>query len=101
MSDAEVAFLDPKGDGKVSLLELQDALRLAHRAQELSLDSDTDSPFAVLAKDNDICWGGGRPDDITVVVSRVVDPTKEPQEAFTAYTGPGTAPVAITQLPDE
>ena len=53
------------------------ARRLAHRAQELSLDNETDSPFAVLAKDNDICWGGGRPDDITVIVSRIIDPTEE------------------------
>ena len=44
--------------------------------QELSLDNETDSPFAILAKDNDICWGGGRPDDITVIVSRVIDPTE-------------------------
>jgi hypothetical protein len=46
-------------------------------AQELSLDNEIDSPFAILAKDNDICWGGGRPDDITVIVSRVIDPTEE------------------------
>jgi len=76
------------------------ARRLAHRAQELSLDNEIDSPFAILAKDNDICWGGGRPDDITVIVSRVIDPTEEePPPSFSAFTGPGTPPAAITELP--
>ena len=76
------------------------ASRLAHRAQQLSLDGETDSPFAILAKDNDICWGGGRPDDITVIVSRVIDPTEEePPPSFSAFTGPGTPPSAITELP--
>ena len=66
--------------------------------------------FAILAKDNGTCWGGGRPDDITVIVSRVIDPTHAPTEeggrteesppSFTAYTtGPGTPPPAITELP--
>ena len=68
--------------------------------QELSLDNEIDSPFAILAKDNDICWGGGRPDDITVIVSRVIDPTEEePPPIFSAFTGPGTPPPAITELP--
>ena len=68
--------------------------------QELSLDNEIDSPFAILAKDNDICWGGGRPDDITVIVSRVIDPTEEePPPSFSAFTGPGTPPPAITELP--
>jgi len=76
------------------------ARRLAYRAQELSLDNEIDSPFAILAKDNDICWGGGRPDDITVIVSRVIDPTEEePPPSFSAFTGPGTPPAAITELP--
>ncbi len=60
-----------------------------------------ESPFAILAKDNDICWGGGRPDDITVIVSRVIDPAEEQLQAFSAYTGPGNAPAAITELPTE
>ena len=43
-------------------------------------------------QDNDIMWGGGRPDDITVVVSTVVDTTKNHKpELFAAYTGPGTS----------
>ena len=75
------------------------ARRLAHRARELSLDTDTDSPFAVLAKDNDICWGGGRPDDTTVIVARVVDPeegTRPPP--FDAYTGPGEPPDQMLRM---
>ena len=39
-------------------------------AVEAALDKSTDSPFAILAKDNDILWSGGRPDDITVLVGR-------------------------------
>lgn len=80
----------------------QIAQQLAHRAHALSLDTEVDSPFATLAKENDILWGGGRPDDITVIVSRVVDPTETPAAApapFAAVTGPGEAPPAITELP--
>lgn len=69
---------------------------LASRAQELSLDKSVDSPFALLAKDNDILWGGGRPDDITVIVTRIVDTTRESKPAsFTAITGPGPAPEEV------
>ena len=49
------------------------ACRLAERARELSLDDAVDSPFAILAKENDIMWGGGMPDDITVVAARVYE----------------------------
>ena len=38
--------------------ELADTL--CKRARENSLDPNKDSPFAVLAKDNDIMWSGGR-----------------------------------------
>ena len=48
------------------------AVRLVRKARELSLDKQRDSPFAILAKENDIMWGGGMPDDTTVVVARVV-----------------------------
>ena len=41
-------------------------------AREVSLDPSTDSPFAILAKDNDIMWSGGMPDDCTVIVAHVV-----------------------------
>ncbi len=50
--------------------ELADTL--CRRARELSLDQRRDSPFAILAKENDIMWGGGMPDDCTVVAIRVV-----------------------------
>lgn len=48
------------------------AKQLVERARELSLIQDRDSPFAVLAKENDIMYGGGMPDDTTVVVARVI-----------------------------
>jgi len=48
------------------------AIRLVRKARVLSLDKQRDSPFAILAKENDIMWGGGMPDDTTVVVARVV-----------------------------
>jgi protein phosphatase PTC7 len=41
------------------------------KARELSLDKERDSPFAILAKENDVMWGGGMPDDTSVVVARV------------------------------
>lgn len=46
--------------------------KLVNRAYELSLDKSVDSPFARLAKENDIMWSGGMPDDITVIAARVV-----------------------------
>lgn len=48
------------------------ATSLCNLAREKSLDSATDSPFAILAKENDIMWSGGMPDDCTVVVAHVV-----------------------------
>ena len=53
--------------------EALDALarRMVEKARELSLDTKRDSPFALLAKENDIMWGGGMPDDTTVVVARL------------------------------
>jgi len=50
------------------------AEQLVLKARELSLDKQRDSPFAILAKENDILWGGGMPDDTTVIVARVVTP---------------------------
>lgn len=47
------------------------AEQLTQKARLLSLDKHKDSPFALLAKENDIMWGGGMPDDTTVVVARV------------------------------
>ena len=45
---------------------------LCERARENSLDNTVDSPFALLAKENDIMWSGGMPDDCTVVAMHVV-----------------------------
>lgn len=47
------------------------AERLVRKAREYSVDKQRDSPFAILAKENDIMWGGGMPDDTTVIVGRV------------------------------
>jgi protein phosphatase PTC7 len=58
---------DAKGDSSVNVL----AENLVRRARELSIDTSVDSPFALLAKENDILWGGGMPDDTTVVAMRV------------------------------
>ena len=52
------------------------AKQLVLKARTYSLDTQRDSPFAVLAKDNDIMWGGGMPDDTTVVVARIYDVNK-------------------------
>lgn len=55
-------------------LRLQNlAKRLVHKARAYSVDTQRDSPFALLAKENDIMWGGGMPDDTSVVVARVFD----------------------------
>jgi protein phosphatase PTC7 len=49
---------------------------LCQKARENSLDNTIDSPFALLAKENDIMWSGGMPDDCTVLAMHVVG--KEP-----------------------
>ena len=36
------------------------AVKLCEKAREKSLDTTTDSPFAILAKENDIMWSGGK-----------------------------------------
>jgi protein phosphatase PTC7 len=48
------------------------AERLVKKARENSLDSSLDSPFAILAKENDIMWSGGMPDDCIVIAMHVV-----------------------------
>jgi len=48
------------------------ARALTAKAYEMSLSRTVDSPFAILAKESMIMWSGGRPDDITVVCSRVM-----------------------------
>ena len=47
------------------------AERLCEEARRRSLDDTIDSPFALLAKENDVMWGGGMPDDVTVVCLEV------------------------------
>lgn len=63
------------GVSEESISEL--ANLLVQRARENSLRSDIDSPFAMLAKENDIMWSGGMPDDCTVLAMHIVgrDPT--------------------------
>jgi len=48
------------------------AQRIAIRARENSINNQVDSPFAILAKENDIMWSGGMPDDCTVIAMQVV-----------------------------
>ncbi len=48
------------------------AKKLVEVARENSLDNSIDSPFAILAKENDIMWSGGMPDDCTVVAMHIV-----------------------------
>jgi protein phosphatase PTC7 len=60
---------EPSTGGQASIDLL--AKRLVERAREVSLDKMRDSPCALLAKENDIMWGGGMPDDTTVIVARI------------------------------
>ena len=61
----------PSPDGATDSVQAL-AEQLVRKAREFSLDKQRDSPFAILAKENDIMWGGGMPDDTTVIVARVV-----------------------------
>jgi len=70
--ERELRYPSPAGDTS-AVKELAEQLVL--KARELSLDKQRDSPFAILAKENDILWGGGMPDDTTVIVARVVTPS--------------------------
>jgi protein phosphatase PTC7 len=50
----------------VSMERITDlATTLVQRARANSLRNDIDSPFAILAKENDVMWSGGMPDDCT------------------------------------
>jgi protein phosphatase PTC7 len=53
------------------------ATYLCQRARENSLNSAVDSPFAMLAKENDIMWSGGMPDDCTVICLHIVGRSSE------------------------
>jgi hypothetical protein len=47
------------------------AQALVDEAMERSVDRTVDSPFAILAKDNNILWSGGIRDDVTVVTALI------------------------------
>ncbi len=49
------------------------AKELSSRARKKMLDNECDSPFALLAKENDIMWSGGMPDDCTIIVMRTYE----------------------------
>ena len=50
--------------------------RLTKVSREYSIDTHRDSPFALLAKENDLLWKlGGKPDDTVVVVARIDAPS--------------------------
>ena len=66
--DQSLSLLHPAGEEPLKRL----AVEIVEKAREMSLDKNRDSPFALLAKENDILWGGGMPDDTSVVVARVV-----------------------------
>ncbi|EOD29340.1 Hypothetical protein EMIHUDRAFT_449869 [Emiliania huxleyi CCMP1516] len=89
-------LIEGSGTG-ASPQQLADAI--AARAKELSLDKSVDSPFAILAKDNDILWGGGRPDDITVLVSHILDraDARAPPTDWAAVSGPGEPPPELLE----
>jgi protein phosphatase PTC7 len=48
------------------------AVALVKRARENSTNPNIESPFAILAKENDIMWSGGMPDDCTVIAMHIV-----------------------------
>jgi len=56
------------------------ASSLCNLAQEKSLEKGTDSPFAILAKENDIMWSGGMPDDCTVIAMHIVGKNANAEE---------------------
>mmetsp|Transcript_14025 Transcript_14025/g.18372 ORF Transcript_14025/g.18372 Transcript_14025/m.18372 type:complete len:120 (-) Transcript_14025:31-390(-) len=61
--------------------------RLCDRARANSLNKDIDSPFAILAKENDIMWSGGMPDDCTVIAMHVVGmPASDDPEDKSMYS---------------
>jgi protein phosphatase PTC7 len=65
--EAGSSMTNQSADGVTGL-----AAALVQRARENSLDKSIDSPFAILAKENDIMWSGGMPDDCTVIAMHVV-----------------------------
>jgi len=86
----EVAKWEDKWFGKLYLKNehpefeqsCMDALseQLVNKSRELSLLKNKDGPFALLAKDNDIMWSGGMPDDTTVVCARMFIPLSRQEQ---------------------
>eukprot|EP00603_Paraphysomonas_imperforata_P008408 CAMPEP_0114426742 /NCGR_PEP_ID=MMETSP0103-20121206/7963_1 /TAXON_ID=37642 ORGANISM="Paraphysomonas imperforata, Strain PA2" /NCGR_SAMPLE_ID=MMETSP0103 /ASSEMBLY_ACC=CAM_ASM_000201 /LENGTH=602 /DNA_ID=CAMNT_0001595729 /DNA_START=383 /DNA_END=2191 /DNA_ORIENTATION=+ len=71
--DEEARVENSSYDGRCQAL----ARSLVVSARAASLSKDKDSPFALLAKENDIMWGGGMPDDTTVVIMQLTHPEKD------------------------
>lgn len=69
LNAANIKF--PMADNSNTIIQKL-AERLVRRAREVSLDEVKDSPFAVLAKENDILWSGGMPDDTSIIVGRIL-----------------------------
>ena len=69
----EVGAWEKAKEGPITKEDMRSlAVKLVEKAREYSLDKMRDSPFAILAKENDVMWGGGMPDDTTVVVAKVI-----------------------------
>lgn len=49
-------------------------------AKKKSLSNNSDTPFKREAAKAQKLWGGGKPDDITVIVARVTTPNTESKE---------------------
>lgn len=62
------------------------------------MDKTRDSPFALLAKENDVMWGGGMPDDITVVALRVINKVDSRAAVSLAPFGPSPSPLPTKRL---
>ena len=86
-SASEVVLASADGGAQV-------AVRLAGARLTLAALSGHDRVIIDLAlADDDILWGGGRPDDITVIVSSIVDTSvSAAPPTFASFTGPGPAP---------
>ena len=73
LQDREIRWAKGNSFAGLSSKAIPDlALALCRIAREKSLDDTVDSPFAILAKENDIMWSGGMPDDCTVIAMHVV-----------------------------
>lgn len=55
--------------GKINTLESSKAL--AEEAERLSKDKEYLSPFSKKARENQLNYTGGKPDDITIIVAQI------------------------------